>query len=368
MSDEHALSKEIRKRINKMVECHKVETMAYVGEKPWHGLGAELPEGATPRQMMKAAKLDWKVIKAPLYAAVGDKQVAVDDYFALVRNSDNTTLSVCGPDYIPIQNEEIFKFFAKYCEAGKMKMETAGSLRQGRHIWALANLGEGFTLAGGDMVKGYLLFSQPHEYGKAWTIKFTPVRVVCQNTITLALRTGTADGTFRRTHLGEFDAKMIEDVETTLGLAHEMLGEFEEKAKLLTEAKVTDPYAVNRYIAELFQPELLAGESLLAAAVEETGSLLNQVVNETQLRIEPQQFKRNASLVREMIERSPGATMESADGTWWGVMNAATYVIDHKLGRDRDNAMYRAWFGDNAGIKRKAFENAIVYAERELAR
>lgn len=327
---------------------HEIETMAWVGEKPWHGLGNEMPAGATPRQMMVAAGLDWKVVKAPLTAQVNGKQVVVPDYFALVRDSDDFTLSTCGNGYVPLQNEKIFEFFARYCEAGRMQMETAGSLRNGRHVWALAKLDDGFTLPGGDEVAGYLLFSQPHEYGQAWTIKFVPIRVVCQNTITLALRSGDDDGTFRRAHVSAFDGAMLESVEQTLGLANDMLNDFEAKSRLLA-ATTYEAYDVTHYVAELFQSELLKGEKLLGEGQK--------------IKVEPQQFKRNAGLVYEAIERSPGATMESAAGTWWGAVNAATYVVDHQLGRDRDAAVHKAWFGDNAALKRRALDLAVAYAE-----
>ena len=116
--------------------AHQVETMAYAGEVPWHGL-------------------------------------------VLVRDSDNKPLGPVGPKFIPTQNSEAFEFFDKFASAGKIKMETAGSLRQGRQIWGLAKMQEGFTVAGKDRVEGYMLVAVSHEWGRANEIRFTPIRVVC---------------------------------------------------------------------------------------------------------------------------------------------------------------------------------------------
>ena len=169
--------------------AHNIETMAWTGDKPWHGLGIEVAPDLTPEEMLKAAQLEWTVTKRPAYTLTDPQWhedvgvMQADGHHFITRDSDNRILSHCGDDYIPIQNEDIFKFFKKFTEAGHMTMDTAGSLRDGAEIWGLAKIAADFKLAGGDEVKGYLLINQPHVAGKAMTIKFTPIRVVCNNTV-----------------------------------------------------------------------------------------------------------------------------------------------------------------------------------------
>ena len=106
---------------------------------------------------------------------------------ALVRSSDNKVLTNIGQIWNPVQNEEAFEFFSEYVLAGDMEMHTAGSLKGGQMVWALAKVKESFDLFGGDKVESYLLFSNPHLYGKSIDIRFTPIRVVCNNTLSLSL-------------------------------------------------------------------------------------------------------------------------------------------------------------------------------------
>ena len=108
--------------------AHEVETMAYAGAVPWHGLGVAVSNDLAPRQMMEKAGLDWSVEKIPTYARVGDQEIPTG-VEALVRSSDNKVLTQVGANWNPVQNEEAFDFFAEYCAAGDMEMHTAGSLK-----------------------------------------------------------------------------------------------------------------------------------------------------------------------------------------------------------------------------------------------
>ena len=195
--------------------AHEIETMAWTGEEPWHGLGVQVPANLTPLQMQEAAKLNWTVSKRPSYTLdapewhEGVGIIQAENTFHIVRDNDNQVLSHCGRDYIPIQNEDIFKFFKRFTEAGHMTMETAGSLKDGREIWGLAKIAEDFELAGDDLIKGYLLINQPHIVGRSLTIKLTPIRVVCNNTLTFALQHG-GTASFRMPHVREFGNEVME--------------------------------------------------------------------------------------------------------------------------------------------------------------
>ena len=161
--------------------AHQVETMAYAGEVPWHGLGVEVNNDLTPNQMMKKAGLDWTVEQIDSYATLPNGKKVATGMKALVRSSDNKVLTNIGQIWNPVQNEQAFEFFSEYVLAGDMEMHTAGSLKGGQMVWALAKVKESFDLFGGDKVESYLLFSIPLLYCMSIDIRFRPIRVVCNN-------------------------------------------------------------------------------------------------------------------------------------------------------------------------------------------
>lgn len=331
--------------------AHMVETMAWSGEVPWHGLGVQVGDSLTPQEMLEAASLDWTVSKRPLYTLqeplladsdqdAGTGTLRVQKFSALVRDSDNKTLGVCGNQYIPLQNKDVFQFFDKFVKAGHMKMDTAGSLDGGRQVWGLASIQQGFTLPGGDEVRGYLLLANPHVWGESMRILFTPIRVVCNNTLTMALRDASGKG-FRLPHVREFNADLMQSAEEALGIATSQLEAFEEQAKFLSSVETTDENEFE-YLARLFQPELL------------------KVASEQPIQL---RLKRTAERVHELIRTQPGADLKSSQNTYWGLFNAVTYAVDHELGRDRDASLTSAWFGQRATTKAKALDLALEMAK-----
>lgn len=333
--------------------AHMVETMAYANETPWHGLGVQVDPNLSADDMLIKAGLDWTVSKRPMFAARALKDGTITDaaiikvpqHNALVRDQDEKLLDVVGNNYVPVQNKQAMQFFKDFTEAGQMTLETAGSLDGGRQVWVLANLGSSFKLAGGDEVKGYLLLSQPHIYGKALNIMFTPIRVVCNNTLTIALREGKTNDRLRLPHVREFDAQVQADAKTTLGLSSAIMTEFHETAHMLSEAKA-DEGQVTRYLAALFQPQLLEG---------------THPVRESNV-ISLDAHSRSLTELHNVVGYQPGATMASSKDTWWGAFNAVTYYTDHVMGRDREKALTNAWFGSRANLKRRALQLAKDFA------
>lgn len=339
--------------------AHMVETMAYAGEVPWHGLGTQVDETMSPEEMLKAAQIDWTVSKRPAYTIdkpdvwnLNDPTSeasflrAPDQYF-LVRDSDNKILSPCGEGYVPFQNAEVMNFFKKFTDAGHMTMETAGSLKEGKDIWGLAKLTDKFSLAGDDEVGGYLLLNNSHQVGKAMTVMFTPIRVVCNNTLTMALN--TQGHRFRVLHLQMFDEEIHKAAEEALGISGQQMAQFKEQSEFLANKRAKD-FDVSNFIAELLQPNLLIERA--------------KAPNPDALPPLHQEFARTAELVHEAVETSPGASMSSAKGTWWGALNAVTYVVDHqKKSMAEGNALHSAWFGSGANTKRKALTKALEYAQ-----
>lgn len=321
--------------------------MAYVGEVPWHGLGTEVPDGIDVDGILKAAGLDWTVEKRPSAWQDTDGLWIEDPRnFKLVRMTDKKALSNVGPDYVPIQNREAFSFFKAFTEAGAMSMHTAGSLRGGRTVWALAKMNKGFTIRKGgseDRVEGHLLVSCPHELGQALKVKFTPVRVVCQNTLSMALKSGK--GMFRMAHIREFDEEMQKQAALALDISTELLDAYFEKANHLANRQAR-PNDVKKFIAQLFDEKALVGPD---------GELLDVVSLD--------EANRMAKRVLEAIDTQPGHDLETSKGTWWGVFNAVTFVIDHKTGHNRDAALHNAWFSGRASDKNQALTLALEFAK-----
>lgn len=308
--------------------AHEVETMAYAGAVPWHGLGKKVPADLSPDQMLKAAELDWDVIKYPAFANINDSKVSIG-WSALVRSTDNRILDVVTNDWNPIQNSEAFNFFDEYCRAGDMEMHTAGSLKGGQIVWVLAKVKESFELFKGDVVESFLLFTNPHRFGQCIDIRFTPVRVVCNNTMSVALES-KSDRMVKKNHRGVFNAS---EVKEKLGIATDKLAKYKEMAAFLGSKRYTE-VNLKKYFTELF-PSLSKNEE--------------------------DKLSRGARLALDTIEVQPGA--EFARGSWWQAFNTVTYLADHKLGRSNDTRLQSAWFGPNKNLKLKALESAIEYAE-----
>ena len=300
--------------------------------KPWHGLGTPVGDDLTPEAIMKAAGLDWTVSKVDTYAQITNASGEVDyvptGRQALIRDSDNKVLTEVGKGWNPVQNEEAFEFFTDFVSAGDMLMDTAGSLKDGQIVWALADIKKGFTLFGGDEMKGYLLFSNPHQYGKTVDIRFCLERVVCNNTLTMALNE-KGQPSVRLNHRGKFDPDRVKQI---LGLSQNKVETFKAAAEFLGSKNYIKS-DLETYFSTLF------GES------EKDDTKLS----------------RTAEKVMDMIETQPGA--EFKKGTWWPVFNAVTYATDHELGRSADTRMASAWFGSNAKRKVDALNLAVKMAE-----
>ena len=339
--------------------AHAVETMAYAGELPWHGLGVKVEDNLTPDEMLVAAGLDWTVSKRHLFTHSepnvenSNEVIPVNDYYVLVRDSDNKTFGPCGPKFVPSQNADAFKFFEKFTSVGDMSMDTAGALKGGEQVWGLAKINDGFTLPGDDRVLGYLLVSVSHKWGKANEIRFTPIRVVCNNTLTYALADKTRPS-FKMPHLTALDAEVFKSAEEALGIAGDRMKDFKESAEFLSSKNYTSQNVVS-YISELFQPELLEQQK----NIEQMSDIKAIATRQSMV----DEFKRIPAMVHQALEEQPGANLKSSKGTWWGAANAVTFIVDHKWGHDRDAALHNAWFGNRASLKQKAISKAVEYAK-----
>jgi phage/plasmid-like protein (TIGR03299 family) len=303
-----------------------VAQMAYVGDVPWHGLGTQLEEGVTPKEMMKAAGVDWRVQELESFVEFDGNKVPTGQK-ALVRETDGRVLTQVGKNWHPVQNEEAFEFFSEFTERGQMQMHTAGSLKNGEIVWALAKVDDEFELFNGDRVESYMLFSNPHQYGKTIDIRFTPIRVVCNNTLTLSLQQ-QGQAAVRVNHRSQFDADSVKEM---MGIAHFKMNQYKEMAAFLG-AKRASNEKLKEYFGELM-------------------GMSNK--NEKEL-------SRTAQRTMDVLHTQPGA--EFAEGSWWSAFNAVTYMTDHELGRSADTRMQSAWYGANRNLKTKALELALDMA------
>ena len=312
--------------------AHQVETMAYAGETPWHGLGVSVSNDLTPPQMMKKAGLDWTVEQVDAYVELNGKKTPTG-WKALVRNTDNKILTNIGQNWNPVQNEDAFNFFSEYVLAGNMEMHTAGSLKNGQLVWALAKTKESFELFNGDLTENYFLFTNPHQFGKALNIRMTPIRVVCNNTLTLSLSQDT-DKMVTVNHRKAFDSA---EVKEQMGIAREKMEQYKSMAEFLGSKPATGDNII-QYFNEVFG----------APAKEKEDGVLPFT-------------SRNAKIAMENLQTQPGANF--AEGSWWQAFNSVTYMTDHLQGREGDSRLQSAWYGRNRKVKLNALDKALEYAE-----
>ena len=307
--------------------------MAYAGDTPWHGLGTKVSNDLSPRQIMTKAGLDWNVHEVESYIDFNGDRIPTGQK-SLVRSTDGAVLTNVGTGWNPVQNEEAFDFFTEFVLAGDMEMEVAGSLKDGKNVFALAKVKESFSILGEDQVDSYLLFSNPHEYGKSIDIRFTPIRVVCNNTLTFSLNSAS-NNFVKLNHRSAFDADMVKE---KMGLASEKFAQYRELAEFLSKKRFSMDSLIN-YYNEVFPHTYSKGKEVKTH----------------------EDLTKNAKAALDVLYTQPGA--QYGEGSWWQALNSVTYLTDHKMGRNVDSRMQSAWFGQNQARKVKAVNKALEYAK-----
>jgi len=214
-------------------------------------------------------------------------------------------------------------------------MHTAGSLRDGQMVWALAKVKDSFEVFGGDKIDSYLLFSNPHQYGKSIDVRFTPIRVVCNNTLSLSLDS-KKDNSVKVGHRIEFDSSQVK---TALGIANQKLNSYKEMAEFLGSKRYTVDSLIEYYntVFPRNTDKKVQGKALSLDTLS-----------------------RNARLAFDVVEQQPGAKF--AEGSWWQAFNSVTFVTDHIQGRNNDNRLYSSWYGQNQLRKKDAMKSAMEFA------
>ena len=209
-----------------------VETMFYVRETPWHGLGTRVLEAPSSQEALRLSGLDWNVIQEPIYTKENER---IPSYKANVRDSDRKTLGVVTDRYKVIQNTEAFAFTDALLEEG-VRYETAGSLQDGKRIWLLAHMPHEYII-GGEHISPYLVFTNTHDGSGAVRVAVTPVRVVCSNTLNLAL--AQAKRSWSMIHTGNVQGK-LEEAKETLLMAREYMDELGKEFENLRKKELSD--------------------------------------------------------------------------------------------------------------------------------
>lgn len=315
---------------------HEIEQMAYIGQTPWHGLGNVLPANTDLNEWVVAAGLNWGVKLSDVYYYADPTALRRSQTRKVLYRDDTLEpISVVSDRYKPVQPIEILEFYRDLISVFGFQMETAGSLKNGAKVWALANTKQAHFVANQDEVKAYLLLATSYDGTLATTAQFTSVRVVCNNTLQMAV--GETLNAVKIGHHQDFDAAAVKE---DLGLTPEAFAAFTQAADALAKIRV-DAVAAQRFyrnVLEVVEAPVTApqiGNRNLADRFTET-------FNE---------------------RRYIGSDLEATRGTAWGMVNVVTEYLDHVRRQSAEGwRLDSAWFGTGARIKQRTFTKALELA------
>lgn len=316
---------------------HLIEHMAYSGAAPWHGLGSSLSPKQPLEIWQREAGMSWQIKESPVHFradAVGHLSTihSFPEQKVLYRSDTKSPLSVVSSRYQVVQPGEVLEFYRDLTEVSGYELETAGVLKGGRKFWALARTGQATTLKGNDQVNGYLLLATSCDGTLATTATPTSIRVVCNNTLTVAL-----DGATHAIKVPHSTRFVPQTVKKQLGIAVSQWDEFMYRMNMLAARKVQWHEAMGFFM------EVLCDTG--------SGDPIPEVLPN----------KRAMEKVQSLYEgKGRGADLESARGTAWGLLNAVTEYVDHeRRARSSEYRVDSAWFGQGATIKQRALDSAL---------
>lgn len=315
--------------------AHLVEQMAYVGQNPWHGLGNRLATSEPIDIWIRQAGLNWEIGEVPvryMVESVGriNAILSYPGNKVLYRSDTQAPLSVVSQRFKVVQPREILEFYRDLTEQSGFALETAGVLKGGRKIWALAKTGQSFTLRGNDVTQAYVLLATACDGSMATTAQFTSVRVVCNNTLAIALN--GKSGAVKVPHQSKFDAQAVKQ---ELGIAVSTWGDFMVRMKALSERRINANEAKDYLTTVFSRPHPLNAPCL------------------------PNERSMSAALAL-FNGQGKGAELTGAKGTAFGLLNAVTQFVDHeRRAKSPDHRLDSAWFGKGAALKQKALDVAI---------
>jgi phage/plasmid-like protein (TIGR03299 family) len=318
---------------------HEIENMFSVKETPWHNLGVTVQNAPNVQDAIKLAGLDWSVNAEPVYTQLG---IQIPDTQALIRSSDQSVLGIVGKRYRPLQNADAFAFFNPFIESGECTLETAGSLRQGKRIWVLASLNKApIEVTKDDAVRPFLLLSNSHDGTLAVRVGFTPIRVVCANTLSMA-HSNKESKLIRVWH----SSKTVNTLESIREIVNTTYAEFQATAE---------------------QYKLLATKEVNSQDIEKYVRIVFNMGNAESEREKLSQAKL-VSRIEELFKHGKG----NQGKTYWDLYNAVTEYTSYDSGNLRetkvplidkqDTRLNNLWFGQGQLTNQRALETALIQA------
>ena len=313
--------------------------MAYAGERPWHGLGTAVPGLMKTDEALRAAHLDWSVEKVPALSSF-DMSI-IPDAFAVIRSDNHAALGIVGNQYTVIDNTEAFGFFDAVLGEGQGQIETAAALGRGEKVFMMARMPSMQEIVPGDSLEQFLLVSTSHNGTSHTEVTFTNVRVVCQNTLTMAL--AGQKNRLKIRHTRNYKERL------------------EEAQRTLAESRA--------YWAEV----QAACQHLAATSVSrvEVGVFMDAMFPQKE-DAKRKTAENNRQTVLDLFEgKGGGSTLEGVSGTAWGLFNAYTEYLDHHksvkgAGDDKDAKQAMRWersvFGASYNDRQKAFDALMAMA------
>ena len=295
-------------------------SIAYAGQTPWHKLGQNLKEAFDSKTALEQGGLDFTVEKVGIQTVDG---FTIPNRYAIRRTDTKATLGICADMYNPLQNRDAFRFFDGIFGKNKARFEVAGVLGKGEKVWLLAKLPGEFRVAGDDVVGKWLLLTNGHDTNEPVRAKFTPIRVVCQNTLNAALRNN--ENEVRVQHIGRV-ADKLEIAGKLLKTAGIYFDEVQAVFTGFTKHNISRK-ALREYARQVIAPKVEAEELSAPAA-------------------------KAITRIEELAETGRGHDMKHVRGTLWGAYNAITEYVDHD--KTGDSIGYMA-LGRGSEIKQRAF-------------
>ena len=338
--------------------AHQLEHMAYVGDTPWHGLGNQLTQNQPIEIWAQQAGMDWRIESSNVsYMAQNERGQSIimpfEEQRVLYRSDTHAPLSVVSQRYQEVQPMEILEFYRDLTEQSGFELETAGVLKGGKKFWALARTGQSTALKGKDVSNGYILLATACDGTLATTAQFTSIRVVCNNTLAIALRgQSSSAGVVKVPHSTKFDA---EKVKQQLGISVRAWDEHMYEMKQLTQRKVSQQEA-KAYFDAVFNNSTMS----ISDPEENIIRFYRNVAHQAQEK-KPEPNGRAMNKALDMFNgQGRGADLSSAKDTAYGLLCSITEFVDHeRRAMSTDHRLDSAWFGAGAGLKQRGLEQAL---------
>lgn len=351
-----------------------VETMFSVKETPWHKLGVVILNAPSIKEGISLAGLDWDVRVDSLTRPDG---LNVDGFAkAFVRSDNNATLGVVGPKTHPLQNKTAFDFFQSFVDANEAFLETAGSLDEGRKVWVMAKISRpNSEIVKGDEVAKFVLLSNAHDGTTAVRVGFTPIRVVCANT--LAMAHGDKASKLIRVRHSKAVEKNLEAVRETMNLADEEFEATAEQFRFLASRQI-NASDLRKYVKTVFKMnpddnEISTRSSNILTEIlrhhEEKTHMIASAMSAVKMLPAhvPDESSTALMKVEKFFEAGRGTDNVPSRGTYWTAYNAVNEYLNYERGHNPDTRLNSLWFGQNAATNRVALEVATDMADGKNA-